>query len=302
MAQTFFTILKGRAILSVTGADAVSFLQGLVSNDVERVTASHSIWAAFLTPQGKFLHEFMMIQQPNGVYLDCEADRAEDLMTRLKRFRLRSKVDLEIETSLVAAAVWGDNPGAGLNLEPEKGRTCTLEDVHAYYDPRLADAGLRLIGEQDALTQMRDSRTWEIANQQDYDAHRIALGLPDGSRDLEVEKALLLENGFEELGGVDFKKGCYIGQELTARTHYRALIKKRLLPVKFAGDAPPPGSPLTSDGKDAGEMKSSVNGQGLALIRLATWRAASEGALTSTVGTVRPEPTAWMVLPEQTEA
>ncbi len=301
MTQAFFTTLKGRAILSVTGTDSVSFLQGLVSNDVEKVTASHSIWAAFLTPQGKFLHEFMIVYQPNGLYLDCEADRAEDLMMRLKRFRLRSKVELEVATSLSVAAVWGDSPGVGLNLEPEKGRTCTLEGIHAYYDPRLADAGLRLIGAQDALTQLSDSRTWEVASQQEYDAHRIALGLPDGSRDLEIDKALLLENGFEELSGVDFKKGCYIGQELTARTHYRALIKKRLLTVKFDGDAPPPGSPLTFDGKDAGEMKSSVDGSGLALIRLATWRAASESELTSTVGTVRPAPASWMVLPEQTE-
>ncbi|MEQ8507450.1 MAG: folate-binding protein [Rhodospirillaceae bacterium] len=302
MSQTHYTRLEGRAILVVNGEDAVSFLQGLVSNDVEKVTATHSIWAAFLTPQGKFLHEFMMVHQPNGLYLDCEADRADDLMMRLKRFRLRSKVELEVAKSLSVAAVWGDTPGADFPLESEAGRTFNLDGLHIYYDPRLAEAGLRLIGTHDALTQVQQAQKWALASQSDYDAHRIALGLPDGSRDLEVEKALLLENGFEELGGVDFKKGCYIGQELTARTHYRALIKKRLLPVTFQGEAPPLGSPLTVDGKDAGEMKSSADGRGLALIRLATWRASSESDLTSIVGTVRVEPSSWMVLPEQSES
>ncbi|MGY8962323.1 MAG: CAF17-like 4Fe-4S cluster assembly/insertion protein YgfZ, partial [Rhodospirillales bacterium] len=120
----------------------------------------------------------------------------------------------------------------------------------------------------------------------------------DGSRDLEVDTALLLENGFEELGGVDFQKGCYIGQELTARTRYRALIKKRLIPVKIDGDAPTPGTLLSVDGKEAGEMKTSAGGHGLALVRLAQWRASADGTLSSGSTILKPEPVPWMVLPQ----
>ena len=152
-----------------------------------------------------------------------------------------------------------------------------------YVDPRLAAAGRRW-----ALTREAAGRVWATVPQgspQDYDAHRMSLGLPDGSRDMEVEQALLLENGFDELHGVDYQKGCYIGQELTARTHFRALIKKRLLPVKVNGMAPPPGSALTTlDGADAGEMRSAIGDWGLALIRLDVWRGAPDGVLTAANG------------------
>src|SRR4029077_4983626 len=101
-----------------------------------------------------------------------------------------------------------------------------------------------------------------------YDRHRLALGIPDGSRDLVVEKSILLEAGFDELNGVDWQKGCYVGQELTARTKYRGLIKKRLFPVRIEGPAPAPGTMVTAAGHDAGELRSSRDGQGLALLRL----------------------------------
>ena len=121
---------------------------------------------------------------------------------------------------------------------------------------------------------------------------RFELGLPDGSRDMDIEKALLLENGFEELHGVDFKKGCYIGQELTARTHYRALIKKRLMPVEIAGAAPPPGTPLRVDGVEVGEMKSAAGPRGPALIKLEAWRKA--GTLDAGGAKVTPVQPGWM--------
>ena len=101
-----------------------------------------------------------------------------------------------------------------------------------------------------------------------YDRHRLALGVPDGTRDLVPEKSILLELGFDELNGVDWRKGCYVGQELTARTKYRGLIKKRLFPVRIDGPAPEPGTMVTLDGKDAGEMRSARDGAGLALLRL----------------------------------
>ena len=302
MSAQYFAILKNRAVLSVSGEDAVSFLQGLVSNDVDRVSDARAIWAAFLTPQGKFLHEFMIAGMQDRLLLDCEADRRDDLFTRLKRFRLRSKVEIEEDDSLAIAGAWGETPSAAFDLSPDQGAAAQIEGGVVFRDPRLVNAGLRLIATQDTLKQTMTSAGYTESDQTAYDAHRIALGLPDGSRDLEIEKALLLENGFDELGGVDFQKGCYVGQELTARTHYRALIKKRLIPVTIEGAAPSPGTALTVDGKDAGEMKSSSGAHGLALIRLATWRAASDGLISGGEATLRPDPQPWMKLPHKAEA
>ena len=137
-----------------------------------------------------------------------------------------------------------------------------------YADPRLAQAGARAIlpkaGGEAAL---RDAG-FTAGDRDEYDTLRLALGLSDGSRDLIVEKSILLESNFDELHGVDWDKGCYMGQELTARTKYRGLIKKRLMPVDIDGDIPPPGTPVTLAGKDVGEIRSARDGKGLALLRL----------------------------------
>ena len=124
------------------------------------------------------------------------------------------------------------------------------------------------------------------ADVSEYDRLRLSLGIPDGSRDLVLDKSILLEAGFDELNGVDWNKGCYIGQELTARTRYRGLIKKRLFPVQIEGPAPPPGAIITTDGHEAGEMRSSRDGMGLALLRLE----AVESGQKLTVGETRIAP------------
>jgi folate-binding protein YgfZ len=173
----------------------------------------------------------------------------------------------------------------------------------SYVDPRLTAAGVRLIlPAHDAVDMLRAAGFAE-ATEADYDAHRLSYGLPDGSRDMEVDKAVLLECGFEELHGVDFAKGCYMGQELTARTKYRGLVKKRLLPVAIAGDAPPAGTPITLDGKDAGELRSVQGKAGIALIRLDAFDKARIEGVPLMAGSVplsawTPE---WMSLPAKDE-
>jgi len=153
-------------------------------------------------------------------------------------------------------------------------------------DPRLDEAGWRV------LAPFAQAGSGTIG---DWDAHRLALGLPDGSRDLEADKTVLLEAGFDELAGVSWSKGCYMGQELTARTKYRGLIKRRLMPVAVEGDLPPPGTPvLRADGVEVGTLRS---GQGAAA--LATLRLDSLGAVLTCAGArLRPRPPAWMRLPE----
>jgi folate-binding protein YgfZ len=295
MSTLHYTSLPDRALIVVRGDDRGTFLQGLVSNDVRRVEAGDAAWAAFLTPQGKFLHEFFMFALGNGLWLDCERARRDDLVARLSRFKLRAKVEIESNDDLMVGAAWGRHVEAAFGLGAVPGRIKPLGTGVVYTEPRHPSAGVRwaLLGDNAAA--VLGELGLSPAAFADYDRMRIGLGLPDGSRDLEIEKALLLENGFEELNGVDFKKGCYVGQELTARTHFRALIKKRLLPVVIDGPTPPPGTSVMAAGHEAGEMRSSCGGEGLALIKLDDWRAGA--TLTAGAATLTPNVPSWMVLP-----
>ena len=234
-----------RSVLSVTGEDRVAYLQGLVSNDVVLAAPGCAVWAALLTPQGKWLADFFIFADGERLLLDVEAAQRDDLARRLLRFRLRAKVMVEPDPLGVYAA-WDGCPDTG----PDTGRYAP--------DPRLAEAGWRILACGLATN----------ATTNDYDAHRLRLGLPDGSRDMELEKSTLLEAGFDELHGVSWTKGCYMGQELTARTKYRGLIKRRLVPVTAAHDLPAPGTPVTRDGTEVGTLRSSTGANGLALLRL----------------------------------
>jgi hypothetical protein len=257
--------LPDRAVVRVDGPDARSFLQGLVSNDV---TGAAPVWSALLTPQGKWLHDFFVVPDGNSLLLETEAARADQMLTLLRKFRLRSKVALTVEAPAVHVG-WGDAP-------PPPG---------AWPDPRLAEAGWRLAG---AAT--------PDAGAEAYDLHRLALGLPNGVPDCEPEKSILIECGFDELHGISWAKGCFMGQELTARTRYRGLVKKRLLPVAVAGALPPPGARLMQGEVEMGEMRSGRGALGLALLRL---EALERPAPITVEGTVlTPRVPDWAVLPQ----
>jgi folate-binding protein YgfZ len=234
--------LPNRAVLSVTGYDRVSYLQGLVSNDVTLAAPGRAVWSALLTPQGKWLADFFIFAEGDRLLLDVESAQQEDLTRRLTRFRLRAKVAVDPDPRRVYAA-WDGAPDVTGLIAP---------------DPRLPEAGWRVLGTGIAATADADA----------YDRHRLRLGLPDGSRDMETEKSVLLEAGFDELGGVSWTKGCYMGQELTARTKYRGLLKRRLVPVSAGQTLPAPGTPVTKDGVEVGTLRSSNGELGLALMRL----------------------------------
>ena len=293
MSDAKAVILDHRGLLRVGGADRIDFLQGIVSNDVARISDQHSLWSAFLTPQGKFLHEFFLAEDGDTFLLDCEAERRADLARRLKLYKLRSQVTIEDVTQdhLVAALI-GADALSRLDLSEEPGRTMSFGGGLAFVDPRLARLGARAFLPREEAKAALDAAGFAAGSLADYDSLRIAAGAPDGSRDLEVEKAILLENGFDELHGVDWDKGCFLGQELTARTKYRALIKKRLLPVEIDGPAPAPGTPVLAEGKGAGVMRSATDGIGLALLRL-EYLGEGDAALTAGDARLTPKKPDW---------
>ena len=260
--------LPGRGVLRIDGEDRVAFLQGLVSNDVSRVGADRAIYAALLTPQGKFLHDFFIAAIGDSLLIDCEGDRRDDLFRRLRMYRLRSKVELtDVTEELTVHAAFGEGAAGLAGENPSAGQAMPNGGGVSFVDPRLAGAGLRYILPAGTAPETGGLPV-SAATADDYDRWRLSLGLPDGSRDMVVEKAILLESGFEALNGVDFDKGCYMGQELTARTKYRGLVKKRLMPVRITGDLPEPGTAIMAGDRDVGEIRSGRGDLAMALVRL----------------------------------
>ena len=285
-------IARQRGILRIAGEDRVPFLQGLVTNDVTKAAAGQAVYSALLTAQGRFLHDFFIIPEANALLIDCEAERRADLTRRLTMYKLRAKVTIEDRTaSLAVLLLWGDNALTRLSLPPDPGAIRPEENGPIFVDPRMPSLGARAIVPAERATNWIIERGFAMADETEYDRHRIALGVPDGSRDLPVERALLLENGFDELHGIDWDKGCYIGQEVTARMRYRSLVRKRLLPVAITGPVPEFGTPITVAGAEAGEMRSAIPGLGLALLREESLDSISdERPLVAAAATLRPLP------------
>jgi hypothetical protein len=294
MQQASYLIPEQRGAIVVAGDDRQAFLQGLVSNDVRRVAADRAIYAALLTPQGRYLHDFFIAAIGDAFYLDCEAERRDDLRRRLSLYRLRSKVTLaDAMDTFAVALVFGADALERLALAAEPGRAAPLDGGCAYVDPRLPELGARAILPREGAVEALQRRGLAPGSAEDYERLRLSLGVPDGSRDLPVEKAILLENGFDELNGIDWEKGCYLGQELTARTRYRGLVRKRLLPVAVDGPLPAPGTPVLAGDKEAGEMRSGADGFGLALLRL---EHLDVGPLSAGNSRITPRRPAWMKL------
>jgi tRNA-modifying protein YgfZ len=263
--------LPERGVIAVTGPDRVAFLQGLVSNDVAAAGPGKAVWAALLSPQGKWLADFFILSDGEALLLDCERAQVGMLVPRLSRYRLRSQVVVaDASADWAVHAAWGGAP-------PETGLVAA--------DPRLPEAGWRVLTPAPLAGN---------ASAADWDRHRLLLGLPDGGRDMETDKSVLLEAGFDELSGVSWSKGCYMGQELTARTKYRGLIKRRLVPVVVEGAMPPAGTPVMLGGAEVGTLRSGRDGRALATLRLE----AIGGSLDCGGARLRTEVPGWMRLPQ----
>jgi folate-binding protein YgfZ len=263
------TPLPERGVLLIEGDDRVAFLQGLVSNDIQAARPGHAVWTALLTAQGKWLSDFFVFAQGNALWLDCEAAHIDMLIDRLSRYRLRMKAILRAEPGLHVHVAWEGRPDVEGIIAP---------------DPRLPDFAWRILAPEPLPAN---------ATPADWDRYRLAAGLPDGSKDMESDRSVLLEAGFDELSGVSWSKGCYMGQELTARTKYRGLVKRRLVPVTVEGPLPPPGSPVLRNGTEVGTMRSGRDAVGLASLRLD----AIAATLHCAGATLIPSVPRWMRLP-----
>jgi len=250
------TILSDRSILKISGPEALSFLQGLVTNNMDTLSNEQPLYSALLTPQGKILCDFLLSKAGEWVFVDCASAQAADLAARLKKYRLRAKVVIEEAGDTLTVLASASAPPSG------------FATVSAFTDPRYAGLGQRWLVDSKDLATNLSAHGVELEPREHYERHRIECGVPDSTRDLEPDAFFPLDCNFEELHGVDFAKGCYVGQELTSRMKHRATSRRRILPVAASDTLPPPGTRLAIGDTEIGEMRGSLGVMGLALIRL----------------------------------
>lgn len=240
--------LKNRKVVKIEGKDKYSFLQGLITNDINKVE-NGPIYTALLSAQGKFLFDFFICKRGGIFFLTPEKDRFDDFIKKLRIYKLRSDISIE---PLEGWSVYAD-----LSMKPPLSKQ--QENYLSFLDPRDERMG-NIILTAESLE--------PAGTMADYDTKRIDLCIPDGSQDMPIDKAIILENRLDELKAIDWDKGCYLGQELMARTKHRGLVRKTLMKVIFEGSPPENNETLFFEGAKAGSMRTSCKGKGLALLRI----------------------------------
>jgi folate-binding protein YgfZ len=244
----FAAVLSDRAALRVSGDEAPHFLHNLVTSSVEGLQPGRAAYGALLTPQGKIISDFFVLRTEDSFLLDVPAARLEELKKRLTLYKLRAKVAITPEDLAVVAAWGGTLPGG-------------------YADPRLPALGQRAFLPKSGVASALKAAGLEPKSEEDFYAHRVTLGVPEGGRDFQFDDAFPHEADMDQFGGVDFKKGCYIGQEVVSRTQHRATARTRVVPVRISGSAQS-GAEIIAGEKTIGTLGSVSGTHGLATIRI----------------------------------
>jgi hypothetical protein len=252
-------LLPDRGVVKVAGEDARKFLNGLITSDIGKVTPASAGFAALLTPQGKIIVDFILAEAPpadgGGFFLDCPRALAPALVQRLNFYKLRAKVMVEdLSETLGVLAVWDGARSTEYGL-------CAP-------DPRLPELGLRCMLPPHLAGEAAADLGATLLDPAIYEAHRIALGVPRGGLDFIYGDAFPHETDMDQLGGVDFDKGCFVGQEVVSRIEHRGTARNRVVPVAFDGFAPEAGTPVGAGEKNLGTFGSSAQGRGVAMLRL----------------------------------
>ena len=255
-------LLPDRGVVKVAGDDARKFLNGLVTADLGEVAPGQARFAALLTPQGKIIADFIIVEADpadgGGFFLDCPRALAPTLVQRLNFYKLRAKLIVEdLSETLGVLAVWD---GRGAQTDTEYGL--------CYADPRLPELGTRCMLPPHLAAKAAAELGAELVEPALYEAHRVALGVPRGGLDFIYGDAFPHESDMDQLGGVDFDKGCFVGQEVVSRIEHRGSARTRVVPVTYEGFAPEAGMPVSAGDKTVGTLGSTAQGRGLAMLRL----------------------------------
>ena len=268
-------LLPERGIIKVVGDDARKFLHGLVTTDMLGLAPGTARFGALLTPQGKIVADFFVTEAPQadggGFFLDSPRALAVTLVEKLNLYKLRAKVLVEDLTEILGVlAVWDGQ-------DTTKG--CAAKQGLTYADPRLPALGFRVMIPPRRATAAASELGAALVGAEDYEAHRIALGVPRGGVDFVYGDAFPHEADMDQLGGVDFAKGCYVGQEVVSRIEHRGIARTRAVALRYDGAAPASGAPVTAGERQVGTMGSAARGRGIALVRLDRVAEAEQTAL-----------------------
>ncbi len=251
-------LLADRGVVRVAGEDASRLLQGVITADMELLSAQPAIHAALLTPQGKILFDFFVLKAPGGFLLETAADKAADLAKRLTMYKLRAKADIQDRSAAYRAfAEWGSAPA----------NVGAASETHIFPDPRLGALGWRGLTGARLVSGIASAIGGLDASPEDYHAHRIALGVPEGGKDYAFGDTFPHEADLDQLNGVSFSKGCFVGQEVVSRMQNRASVRKRVVPVAAEATLTP-GAEVKAGAAVIGSVGSVAGTQALALVRL----------------------------------
>ena len=233
MEKDKIIILEDRGLIFVNGEDARDFLQNILTNDVNKVDKSNSFFSAILTPQGKYLYDFFIIKYKDGYMLDCESEVCKEIIEHLSKYKLSSKIEIkDLSSNYVVGIINLDKFKEMQVLEKETSNTIEFRECPIFIDPRTNKLGARILSDLEKLYLTIKKLSLKIIDSKDYliEAHSLCIPIK-GTKNLQ-EQLFGLEANFEELSAIDFKKGCYVGQENTARMKLKNKIRKRLLPIK----------------------------------------------------------------------
>ena len=233
MEKDQIIIFKNRGLISIFGDDALEFLQNIITNDINKVTTENSIFSALLTPQGKYLYEFFIVKSDKGYFLDCEEAFVDEIINNLKKYKLRSKVELEnISSNYVVGIINKDKFGEIQKEVNNTSNTITYRDCPFFIDPRDNKLGARILSPLEKLYLTIKKLSLNILDEDNFFAKAYQLVIPEKGLEYLKDKLFGLEANFEALNAIDFKKGCYIGQENTARMKLKNKLRRKLMPIK----------------------------------------------------------------------
>jgi len=269
MNDVYYTTLIDRGILSITGPDSLAFLQGIVTNDLEKLNEKTALYSAILTPQGKYLHDFFIFELEGNIHIDCPKNQIDSLEKKLNMYRLRANLEItKLGDAYSIISLTG--PGISDIMHPEQG----IVNSELYgkgivvFDPRLNQLGARAVLKKKSASDILNNKEFTEKNYEDYNKLEITLGIPGSIDAVFLRSAFPLELGYSELNAISFNKGCYVGQEVTARMNVRNLVKKRLVPVSFEGESLKAGTTISIQDKPVGQVFAKANDKGIVMFRI----------------------------------
>ena len=263
MTTSKYIVLNEAKFVSIKGQDYKDFLQGIITNDINKCD-KRAIYSCLLTPQGKFLSDFFIIPFKNSLIIEINQKFIDNFISKLKIYKLRSNIEIESLNNLTSVVIL-DVP---IDKSINEGLIISNTEYIKYVDPRNKNLGYKVLIKNELVDKLIKSSNLKLTNIKEYQKIMIKNLIPNSLNDLIVNKSLLLENNFDQINALDWSKGCYIGQELTARMKYRALLKKSLRLIKLNSGKVLAGDAIFSDKNNIGQITSIIDDLGLAMIKI----------------------------------